>query len=189
MSFSRRAWYQLAVGACVIACALLVVKWQRDAAFDRRYRPRMAEKFGGAENLDIVSRTARIEVFRIGKLSDYRDAANASGTNLVLNKYPMLSGPAVVPPELQSRILNLLKSPTSYSWDAGRKACIIVPGMRLKLTAGKEDLDILFCFDCGIMVVFKDGIDVAGADFDPAERRFAAIFKALYPQDAEIQGL
>lgn len=190
MSLSRRTSILLAVVTCVIACALLVVKSQRDAAFDRKYRPRMPEKFGSAENLDIISRATRIEVFRIGKLPEDHLYTNGHGYGAPLRNYTMQSGPTPVSPELRARIHNTLLSPASYEWDPEWvKACCFAPGVRLKVTAGKESRDILFCFGCADFAVFKDGIPVAWNDFHLARRRLAAVFKAIYPEDAEIQGL
>ncbi len=190
MSLSKNTCIRLGVGICVIVGVLLVVKSQRDAAFERKYRPRMAEKFDGAENLDIISSTTRIEASRIGELPKDHLYTNGHGYQAPLGNYTMQSGPTPVSPELQGRILNTLLSPTSYEWDPQWvKACCFAPGVRLRLISGNESRDILFCFGCADFAVFKNGRPVAWNDFHLARRQLANIFKALYPNDAEIQAL
>lgn len=185
MSLSKKTCIRLGVGACVIVCVLLVVKWQRDEAFEHKYRPRMAEKFGGAENLDFILKATRMEAFRIEKLTEDQLHGNPA-----LGNYTMKGSPTPVPSEIQMRILQILLSPASYEWNPElSKACLFDPGLRLKLTAGSDTRDILFCFHCEDFAVFKDGIPVALNDFGRAQHQLAEIFKALYPQDVEIQKL
>jgi hypothetical protein len=50
-------------------------------------------------------------------------------------------------------------------------------------------VDVLFCFDCDILLVFQNDRACGGANFDPAHNFLVAEIKRLFPEDGEIQGL
>jgi len=79
-----------------------------------------------------------------------------------------------------------------YEWDSA-KGCLIMPGMAVRLTRGGMQLEVVFCFECDILVTYLNGREMGSEDFDRAHRALAAVAKQLFPKrrgnpEAQVSG-
>ena len=54
---------------------------------------------------------------------------------------------------------------------------------------GADTVDVLFCFQCDILVVYHHDEDVGGEDFDPVRPTLISVMKQTFVDDDVIQGL
>lgn len=140
---------------------------------------RLAALFGGLGGLATVSKPDGVEAFRIGPPSEFDHS---------LDDHPIIAGPVVVPRDIAGRISDVLASPDSYFWDAA-KACEPTPGVRLSFRRADDRVDVLLCFECNILTVYRGGILTGGEDFDDVRPVLVRAAKVLFPEDEVIQTL
>ena len=146
---------------------------------------------GGQENFDLVMESKIIKVFRAlgaenktkpGKVITI-DGQKCDVTPVIVN------GPKV------EKVALALSDMGNFG---EMFMCIFNPGVILRFEAGKKILDIMICFHCQEMILFKDGVLVRrplkwastkNTFSKDARRAFTAIAKAAFPKDSEIQKL
>ncbi len=82
----------------------------------------------------------------------------------------------------------ILTSADTYWWDIA-KGCEFEPGVAIRFTDAAASTDVLLCFACNEMAVFRGGTRVGGEDTDNARATLVAIARRLFPDDAAIQAL
>ncbi len=100
----------------------------------------------------------------------------------------MSAGPINVPDEEVSKLRAVLLDESTYGWDYA-KGCIPDYGVRIQFQHKTDNVDILLCFECDILLVYHNGKVVGGEDFDDGRAQFVAIVKTLFPDDQAIQSL
>lgn len=140
--------------------------------------------FAHAFNTNIIRSPDRVEAWRTEK------GLNSAGRPSSLDPaaYRMLTSPIDVAPKTASRISRILVAPSTYLWNMGR-TCEIDPGVRLRFTKGGQAVDIMLCFKCGELWVWRNGKHVGGGYFDPGRARLASLMKQIFPNDKVIQSL
>jgi hypothetical protein len=168
----------VAVGI-ICACSALIWNHQRS---------KVAELFGGSDAFAILQQPSKVEAYRLngirggGSLTGY-------GQSKVLDDYAVISGPVPVPQELARQLASVLMSYNTYGWNYG-KACDPIYGARLGFVDKEgHSVDVVFCFECDILAVYRDGKLVRGKDFDAARPHFVRAMKILFPQDKAMQSL
>jgi hypothetical protein len=94
-----------------------------------------------------------------------------------------------VPIQTAAEIGRILSQSSSYNWDI-RKSSTPMPGVRLDfITDANESMQVLLCFECNILIAYRDGERVGEEDFDPARADLIRLIKPLFPRDETIQAL
>jgi len=96
-------------------------------------------------------------------------------------------GPVAVESETGAEISRILRRPSSYG--SLLKSCLPQPGVGVRFVRGSETVDVLFCFECNILLVYHDGTFVSAHDFDVVAGQLARIVKQVFPNDAKIAAL
>ncbi len=176
---SRRNARAIAIGAVL---ALIAVLW-----YWQPWRPTTAEfmaAMGGDEVIRLIRAAKTAQAYRIHppdrkqQLPEVFPAA-----------YPIITGPVSVAPETVAPLRDLLLRPKSYSWKAAYKECTFDPGVRTLFEAEGHTIDVLFCFECDQLQIYRDQKYVAALDIDPSRPEFVRIVKQLLPNDPDISAL
>ena len=114
---------------------------------------------------------------------DARDDVGANATD-----YPVTKDLGTFPGDQIPPLLSVLLDPTTYEWEYS-KGCIVTPGVKLTFQSDGRQVDILFCFECDILSVYRDGKLVSSGNFDFGRRQLVDLLKANFPDDQLIQSL
>lgn len=171
---------RLTLPTIVLAILLGGVCW---AAIEWRGSENVKGLFGGAEGLQVVLAPAKVEAYRVALRKGVDDdaAETIAGATIV-------SGPVAVDENTARELAEILKSPNTYGWDFA-KGCKFDPGVVIRFASQSSAVDVVFCFHCEELQIYRDGKRVGGEDFDAASNRLAAIMKRVFPDDEEIQKL
>jgi hypothetical protein len=98
-------------------------------------------------------------------------------------------GPSItIPDDLAAELKKILLDTSSYRW-GGASGCIPDFGVRIQYQNEGDTFNILFCFECEILEVTKNGKTVGGGDFARSRRSLVHLMRELFPDDNEIQAL
>lgn len=148
----------------------------------------LAALYGGAGGLAVVANPDRVEAFRLRPTPE--SAPRSPDAYDDLANFPTASGPVAVPAGAAATLSSSLISPRSYLWAGDLKSCgAPTPGVRLSFLPGVDRVDVLLCFRCEILLVYRGGHLTGGKDFDPIQGALARSVKALFPDDPAIQAL
>ena len=144
---------------------------------------------GGPENFELVMGAKTIKVFRVA----------GSERKINRNKLIEIDGEMCVTTPAAIRGAKVEKAALALS-DMGNFGemfmCIFYPGVILRFEENAKTLDVMICFHCREMILFKNGVLVRrplkwastkNTFSKNARRAFAEIAKAAFPKDAEIQ--
>lgn len=177
---SSRFW----ILSCLLATAAVAgttsyVAYARvEAAEDR-----VAKMFGGRDGLKALTAPDKVEAYRLRPLPQ-----EMQGRRTPLTKFPILSGPVAVPKESTDKIARTLLSDESYEWESA-KGCLPYYGVRLSFTRSDDQVDVLLCFQCDVLLVYRNGKITGGEDFDAIRHVLVRTVKPLFPDDKVVQGL
>ncbi len=141
------------------------------------------QMFGGNQGLAAVAHPLLVEAFRLGPLPNGSDWATATPSD-----YPTVAGPIPVPAPIASQVSETLTSTRPHGVEAAR-GCSPRFGVRFSFHGAHDSLDVLFCFECNILWVFRNGSRTGGEGFDYVRPNFVRAVKSLFPGDEEIQDL
>ncbi len=100
----------------------------------------------------------------------------------------MSAGPINVPDDEVSKLRAVLLDESTYGWEYA-KGCIPDYGVRIQFQHDSDEVDVLLCFECNILLVYHNGKAVGGEDFDDGRPQLVEIAKAVFPDDEVIQSL
>jgi hypothetical protein len=167
--------------AVISAAVLAVACW---TAFMQRRIENVKDLFGGFEGLVAVVEPEQVEAYRVARLHKILKGENPE----TIGGAGILSGPVAVDEATARDLAEILKSADTYGWDFA-KGCKFDPGVAIRFIGKSSTTDVLFCFHCEELQVWRDGKRVGGEDFDADSHRLRAIMKRIFPDDEEIQGL
>jgi len=167
----------------VLALGIVCFAW-RDIARERQVTQRV---FGGE-----VLRNALISSQSVLFARLHHTDAHPGGSEKLADYAHSESLP--VPGAQATVIKRLLQDPSSYDLRTDMsKDCIPDYGMLLTFQSLQHTVRVAICFECKQLCTYDGNDDsampIAIADFDPAQKQFAAFAKALFPTDSEIQAL
>ena len=102
--------------------------------------------------------------------------------------YPVTKDLGPFPQDQIPHLLSVLRDPKTYEWEYV-KGCIVTPGVKLKFQSDGHQVDVLFCFECDILSVYRDGQYVSGGNFDFGRPQLVDLLTANFPNDPLIQSL
>lgn len=101
--------------------------------------------------------------------------------------YPELEGPLALSPELGARLGRALAEPGTYLGPGIAKACLPRYGVRVEFAAHDTAIDVVFCFECSMLLAYRDGAYAGDAHFDPGRRRLAGLASEAFPAHAGLR--
>ncbi|MGC1272412.1 MAG: hypothetical protein WBC44_01800 [Planctomycetaceae bacterium] len=177
---SPRRWmlWGILMSAPFAGTASYVAYARVEAAEDR-----VAEMFGGRDGLKTLTEPDKVEAYRLRPLPQ-----DKQGRRTPLKEFQILSGPVTVPKESAKNVARSLLSYDSYEWDSA-KGCLPIYGVRLSFARGDDRVDVLLCFQCDVLLVYRNGKITGGEDFDAIRPVLVRTVKPLFPDDEVVQGL
>ena len=141
----------------------------------------LEELWGGAAGLAALRSDGPVSVTLL-------DPAAAPGRVTALGELDVRE-PARALSAAESRaVRDALGTQQAYLWETA-KACLPRWGARLGIRGVSTELDVLLCFECDILSVFRDGERVAGEDFDPVRSDLVRAVKSAFPSDPVVSRL
>ena len=131
----------------------------------------------GGETIERGAR--RVVAYRI-------DGMRGAGET-AMHGYPVLGGPVELDADAQRRLRDVLLSDATYLWDRA-KACEFLPGVLVRYE-DDATIDVLFCFSCDELEVYRDGKRCGREDFDPRRRDLVALVQRIFPDDEALRAL
>jgi hypothetical protein len=136
----------------------------------------------GRHNWSIMEGADRIEVIRIEFPKDIQTSQPYLGGSLAR---------AIVPDDAWvGRLRELVGTSRYYTWD-WRKRCLPVPGVAVRFWKGDEGVEILFCFQCDLVIlspIGKQELD-KWKIFERGRKPALKLMKEIFPNDTVIQNL
>ncbi len=137
-----------------------------------------ADVLGGEEVVKAIRAAKKVEVYRLKAQSLQRKPADYAAT----------AGPSAVEAKVAAELAAALTGYESYERDLA-VGCEPQFGVRTTHVSGSTTIDIVYCFDCDTLVVYRNGEKVGDGLFTPARKKLVAIAKQMLPKDEVIQGL
>lgn len=137
---------------------------------------------GGPKALEAIRRPEIVEACRLAT------AAPSQLETRKLSDFPTQGNVVSVPPGIASAIGECLVNPDLYRWHM-LVTCIPDYGVRVTFFRGTDRVDVLFCFECNLVLTFWNERQVQGAYFPGARSSVLAKIKELFPDDQAIQTL
>lgn len=163
--------------ACLIGCT---ARAPSDLA------QRVETLLGGPESAALIAGTTKPDSLVAFRIDGMSEGDGKPGERLHL--WRKIGGPVPVDDAAARRIAAVLTDDGTYDWERA-KACEFSPGVVVRYTKGANTTDVLFCFNCEEIGVFRNDRSVGYEDFDNARDELAAVMKLLFPDDAAIQSL
>jgi hypothetical protein len=134
-----------------------------------------AEVLGGEEVVATIREAERVELFRLPneRLQDR------------IEDYSISAGPAELTYQQAESLSAWIVADASYR--RVTKTCIPRFGVRARFTRGPSVVDVLFCFDCGILRVYRQGelINAPDGNFDRIAKQLLRLFNERLPDDRD----
>lgn len=141
---------------------------------------------------------ATLEVFGSPEaIATVRSAETVSAQRLVPNsfhrklssEYETQGESVALSADQAQRLKAILLDAGSYDFESA-KGCMPMYGVRLRFQdAADEIVDVLLCFQCKTLAVYRDDRDAGGEDFDRVSAKLAELMKELFPDDRAIAEL
>ena len=135
--------------------------------------------FGSQQVIDAIQSSTTAQAYRLAEESFYEQE---------LSNYDRVGDSIEVAAADRVRLQKVLLDENSYELNSA-KGCEPVFGVGLSFLTDKRTVDVLFCFQCDILVVYDNGKEVGGEDFDPVRPQLVAVMKNIFPGDEVIQQL
>ena len=196
-SVFQRSNMKLLFTALLVACVFVLSGCTRDPSSppktvhgDGTDDPGVLELFGGQEGLRPVISSIHVEAFRIDSIRfslDSIDPFRSSAIRSSIAGYPIIGGPAPVDSKTAEDLALILRNVRSYEWDGG-KGCF-EPGVAVRFTGKSSTTEVIFCFKCDRLEIFRRDKRIGQEEFDNARRPLVAIMKRVFPNDDAIRNL
>jgi hypothetical protein len=180
---SPSRWKHLRLPATVVAAVVLVAACGASIIIGQQATDDVNKLYGGADGLRVVVSPEKVEAFRVGSPRTAKD-----DTADTIGGAAIISGPVAVDETAARKLAEILNNHATYGWDFA-KGCKFDPGIAIRFTGEATTIEVIFCFHCQELQVYREGKKVGGEDFDAASRPLTAIMKRLFPDDGEIQKL
>lgn len=133
---------------------------------------------GGDAVVKAIRNAKKVSVYRL-KGESTKDDPQA---------YVTTDGPIELDAKQAAALAEIVTSPRTYEFDVA-PACEPIFGVRTTFVDGDTTVDIVYCFDCNLLTVYRNGKQVGDAFFAPGRKQLVAVMKELLPKDMAIQRL
>ena len=155
--------------------------------------------FGGTDSLRIVQTAKEITVFSIVEPDFYDEKDKPHYKNVAalisVDDEKCTPSPKTISGPDVARVASALTNVRNFGEEL---MCDFDPGIILRFRNSIGILDVIVCFHCGEMVLYRDTkivhrnlkwAEAKNTFFRPAGHAFAAVAKDAFPDDAEISAL
>ncbi len=153
--------------------------------------PRVEKLVGGKAAATLIGNLSEAKVciaYRIDGFQSGQEPLPPTGKPQDIHGYPVTSTAVPIDNESRAKLSEVLAAPDTYLWDVD-KACEFLPGVALRLTGGDVNVDILICFSCDELEIYRNENLAGHEDFDPRRSDLLRLVKKLFPDDKAIQSL
>lgn len=137
-----------------------------------------ADVLGGDEIVQAIRNAKEVRVYRLKAQSIQRKP----------DEYVATAGPVAVDAIVAAQLAKALSAYESYERELA-VGCEPQFGVRTTHVAEGATIDVVYCFDCDTLVVYRNGEKVGDALFIPGRKPLVAAVKQMLPKDEVIQGL
>ena len=130
----------------------------------------VVELLGGQDVVDVINNAEIVSGYLLPQKSYHQES---------VENYKMRLGPIELTASQKTKLSKLILS----------KDCAPDYGVRIEFQKGENHVDLLFCFGCSQVQVYKNGKSLSGGEFDPVEKQLAELMKEIFPEDELIQSL
>lgn len=179
MAFQDKRWMLVTLVIVLVAGGAAVFTSQRSRDIFNQRSQDIPRLFGGSDGVQIVRQAKTVLAWRVVGTNEFHE---------LLYDYEMRGKPVELSTSQAQSLRNLLLDHDSYEWDVA-KGCMPIYGVRVQFLEEDQSVDVMFCFECDILTIFRNGKITTGEDFDTIRGRLLEIIKPLFPDDELIQGL
>lgn len=140
---------------------------------------KVSDIFGGTDGVDELRAASTVNAYLLPSSSFFEPN---------LSDYKTRTGPLAVPNDLKLKLSELLTRRESFEFDR-ETGCRPDYGLRFEFVGNAGTLDVLFCFGCSQLVVYRNGQHAGEALFHPSAAQFVTIAREAFPEDELIQSL
>ena len=130
---------------------------------------RIPQIFGGADAIITMNTPDKVQAWRTiapHKLEEEKSAGKkVTQTTGKLADYLIVKGPVEVDAQSGAEIATILQR-NQYKWEPPYVDCLPNPGFAVQYTKGTNNVQIFFCFECGILVTYFNGNTARGSEFN-----------------------
>lgn len=131
--------------------------------------PRIPQIFGGADAIITMNTPDKVQAWRTiapHKLEEEKSGGKkVTQTTGKLADYLIVRGPVEVDAQAGAEIAAILQR-NQYKWEPPYVDCLPNPGFAVQYTKGTNNVQIFFCFECGILVTYFNGNRARGSEFN-----------------------
>lgn len=138
-----------------------------------------AKLLGGDDVIAVIQKSDSVSAYLLPQSSYFEQTVDAYTTRL---------GPQNLSQLQETILLDILLSEESYLFDVA-KGCEPDYGVRFEFRSGESRIDVLICFGCSQLQIYRNGKSLSGALFDPAAEDLAEAVKEIFPNDELMQSL
>ena len=102
-----------------------------------------------------------------------------------IHGYAKVAGPVEVDDATRAELADVFLDDATYRWDSA-KACEFLPGVMLRYE-GSGTTDVLLCFSCDELTVYRDDRRVGREDFDSRRTDLVRVAKRLFPDLSDLE--
>lgn len=144
---------------------------------------RVKQLYGGPTSIDVLTHPQSVEAFRLDPVNPPRTPDTPR-----LGDFAVTAGPVAVDAAAVAELSSVLLDAGTYDWFRA-KGCEFTPGVGLRFVKDASRVEIVLCFSCDELMIFRHGRRIGMEDFDAARPRLLAVAKRLFPEDAGLAAL
>ncbi len=149
----------------------------------------LTDVFGSRETIDVVRSALESHSYRLDPSDEPFDDLQGPiyRADWGVDDYLVKSGPNRIKSALQDQLSRVVIDLPIYAF--GEVGCGPDFGYRVQFSHDRSNVDILFCFNCNILMVYVDGKAVGGGHFAHDNGRILKVMKKIFSNDSLIQSL
>ena len=174
----------------VVGCGPRTESTQNDKAGRRPFRSgTLVDVFGSESILGIVRDGESGSAWRLDPSGEPFDDLHGPQyrADWAIEDYPIASGPDAVDPELLDQLRAAVLDLSGFEFEP--VGCRPDFGYRIRFQTDDNAVDLLFCFNCDVFIVFHDSQVAGGVGFPYDNDRILRVMKQIFPDDPTIQSL
>jgi hypothetical protein len=162
-----------------VLCAAGLMTWLSGCG-DSKQRESLRRLFSD-DGLLVIGSAGMVEAYLVDSLAGEQTPPR-------LSEMPMRSGPVAVPPEIVGDLRATLLDSRMYDWQSS-KGCVPRYDARVRFSDPAGTVDVLICFTCEQLAVFREDRLVGIGNSDPMRAILLDAVAKLFPDDAAIQAI
>lgn len=180
----------LLIVAVSIGCGPKAESTENEKAAQRPFRSgTLVEVFGNESVLATVRDAESGSAWRLDPSEEPLDDLHGPQyrADWAVEDYAIASGPDAVAPDLLDQLREAVLDLSGFEFEP--VGCRPDFGYRVRFRTNDDAVDLLFCFNCDLFIVFHDSQVAGGVGFPYDNDRILRVMKQIFPDDPTIQSL